>query len=265
MIARIGVGRMIEKDYDEKISVVIKEIHSVQTERNRTKLKMHIAGRMIDSSTKLITNMAKKNFCVYSYVNNLKEWHKENAETQPAEPVCRLPFMSLSNTECLDKYFDKYADELTKGISLQALFLEDDYNVTEKDVIAFKNKLKLKLENELWDQVSDFSIYDYISENKTFEYVDSKHIDFDNLLQEMDSNSEIFVRTINHTTNSMSEDVMLKLLFRDAPDNNSAQTWNKAIDENFIKQPTAHDLSSPYKIFIIRLEGLSDNQIAILK
>lgn len=259
VLARIGVSKLIRKDYEDKIEEVNINLRAVQKERDQIKMKMHIAGRIIDSTTSLIAGMSKKNSCVRSYVENLRIWYEENSATQPSEPMCRLPFMSLANNKCLDNYFAQYADELTADIRLHALF-RDGYEVGDNDIIAFKNNLKLQLEQTLWRKVSDFSIYDHVTERRTFGYVNHELVDIDKLLQDMDRNSEIFIRTRNRISNPDTMNVCLKLIFHE---NDADRSWDDSINTNFAPRPTAHDLASKYKVFIIRLEGLSMNEIVM--
>jgi len=259
ILARVGVSKMIEKDYDDKIDVVNDNLIAVEKERDQIKMKMHIAGRIIDSTTSLIAGMSKKNSCVRSYVENLRIWYKENSATQPSEPMCRLPFMSLANNKCLDNYFAQYADELTADIRLHALF-RDGYEVGDNDIIAFKNNLKLQLEQTLWNRVSDFSIYDHVTERRTFGYVNHEFVDIDKLLQDMDRNSEIFIRTRNRISNANTMNVCLKLIFHE---NDADRSWDNSINTNFATRPTAYDLASKYKVFIVRLEGLSMDEVVM--
>jgi hypothetical protein len=259
ILARIGVSKMIAMDYGDKIDVVNVNLIAVEREHKQVKMKMHIAGGIIDATTTLIASMTKKNDCVHSYVENLKVWYKENDAVNTSEPVCRLPFMSLANNTCLDEYFKSYANELTKDIRLDMLF-RSGYNVGEKDIIAFKNKLKLQLEQTLWDKVSDFSIYEHVTQKRTFEYVDRVYVNIDDLLQDMDNNSEIFVRTKNRVSNSSTMNVCLKLIFLENDDSN---LWDGSINTNFRNRPTAHNLQSKYKVFIVRLEGLSMDEINV--
>ena len=178
------------------------------------------------------------------------------------QPVNRHPFMSLIDNRCLDEYFAKHSDELTDSTRLYRLFSSGNYTVSEAQITAAKNQIKHTLAKELRSKVDDFSIYDHVTGEKNFEYVSREHVDIDDLLQTMNNNSKIFVRTSQRTSN----EAKCKLLFRAAPGNGGYRDWDNSVNTNFQSddKPTSQDLSSQYKIFIIRLEGLAEKDVVLL-
>ncbi len=262
MLHRKSVKQDISLEYLKLINNCAKKIDALKKECNETKLKMHIAGRILDSITNLISHLRERYDSMKSYLDNLKVWREENMKIKDMQPVNRHPFMSLIDNRCLDEYFAKHSDELTDSTRLYRLFSSGNYTVSEAQITAAKNQIKHTLAKELRSKVDDFSIYDHVTGEKNFEYVSREHVDIDDLLQTMNNNSKIFVRTSQRTSN----EAKCKLLFRAAPGNGGYRDWDNSVNTNFQSddKPTSQDLSSQYKIFIIRLEGLAEKDVVLL-
>ena len=262
MLHRNKVKQDISLEYFRLINECAMKIADLKKEREETKLKMHIAGRILDNITNLISHLRERYDSMKSYLDNLKVWRKENLKIQNMQPVNRHPFMSLIDNRCLDEYFAKHSDELTDSTRLYRLFCSENYTVSEAQILLAKKQIKQTLAKELLSKVDDFSIYDHVTGAKSFEYVSREHVEINNLLQTMNSNSKIFVRT----SQRMNNEAKCKLLFRAAPGNDGYRDWDNSVQENFQldDKPTSQNLSSQYKIFIIRLEGLTENEVVLL-
>lgn len=254
------VGYELDEEYQRRITKAAKEKQELEQELSLTKMKMHIAGRLLDSVTSLITNLTQKYYSIYSYVKNLRQWYDENQSSKVEIPANRQPFMSLVNSECLDVFFENHADDLTDEIRLYKLFKTGNYEVSDNQIVAFKNNLKNRLEEELMNKVSDFSMTDYVLGDTQYEYVNDKYVDINKLLKLMDKNSEIFVHT--HVRAANGQGVRCKMIFREGV---NSQKWNENVANNFAFPPTAQDVQSQYKLFVVRIEGLRPDEIAMLK
>lgn len=263
-LCRRGIRNALDDKYREEIQKIARNIASREDAKTTTKLRMHIAGRILDSITALISRLRKKYYGMRSYVDNLAAWRFENDEQLDMEPVNRQPFMSLINNKCLDNYFEKYGEELTADVRLYKL-LNKDSDLSEEQVIAFKNAIKKSVAERLWDSVADFSIYDHVVGKRKYEYVDEEYVDVQELISTMDLNSEIFVRTTMRMSDPASVAMRSKMLFRAAPGNDGSRSWDASVETMFSTKPTMHDLASENKIFIIRLEGLKPEEITILR
>lgn len=263
-LCRRGIRKDLDDKYREEIRRVARNIEIREDAKKNTKIRTHIAGRILDSITSLISNLLKKYYGMSSYVDNLAGWRYDNDEQLDMQPVNRQPFMSLNNNECLDKYFEKHCEELTYDVRLHKL-LDSDYDLSDEQIIAFKNNIKKSIAKRLWDSVADFSIYDYVVGKRKYEYVDEEFVDIQELIPTMDANSEIFVRTTMRMSDPMSVAVRSKMLFRAAPGNDGSRSWDASVQTMFGTMPTMHDLASENKIFIIRLEGIRPDELLLLK
>lgn len=262
-VSRSRIRKQIDHEYKSKITAIANNIDLREREHDILPVKMESAGMILDKLTKLITNLNGMNHNLRSYVDNLRQWRKENAEKGDMQPVNRQPFMSLIKNECLDEYFDKHKDVLTSDVRLSQLF-RDSYSVDEEQITSFKRGLKERLAKSLWSKVTGFSIYDHVTGTRTFEYVDSQYVDIGQLLKMVDDNSEIFVNTRMRMYGSNSQYANCKLLLRSAPGIDGGRNWDSNVQSYFSTKPQMLDLSSDYKIVVIRLEGLSPDELELL-
>ena len=258
------VRREIDLGYKDKITQIANNIDLREIEHSLLPIKMETAGMILDKLTRLISNLNSKYYNMRSYVDNLRVWRKENAEAVNMQPVNRQPFMSLIKNECLDVYFNKHKEDLTSDIRLYKLF-RDNYSVDEQQVTTFKRNLKERLAKSLWSKVTDFSVYDHVTGARKFEYVDSEYVNIGQLLKMVDDNSEIFINTTMRMYGSNSQYANCKLLLRSAPGLNGERNWDNNVQSYFSTKPQMFDLSSDYKIVVIRLEGLSPDELDILQ
>lgn len=265
-LCRRGIRKALDDKYREEIGRVAHNIAIREDAKSITKLRMHIAGRILDSITALISSLRKKYYGMRSYVDNLSGWRYDNDEQLDMQPVNHQPFMSLINNACLDKYFESHKEELTLDVHLYKL-LAKNYDLSDEQIVAFKNDIKKSVAKRLWDSVADFSIYDHVVGNRKYEYVDDEYVDIRRLIPIMNANSEIFVRTTMRVSNDVSDALRSKMLYRAAPGNDGSNSWDESVKTMFrdSDRPIARDLASEHKIFIIRLEGLDVNEILMLK
>lgn len=265
LLFRKHIEREIKESYEEKILELSREIADCTKERNSLVMRFHITGKILDSLSELISYLFSKYKNLCSYVDNLREWYAENAAMEEMIPVNRDPFMSLTNNDCLDNFFKEHAEELTSELHLYELFYNENYDISNERIIEFKNVLKQTLQRTLWNYTEGFSIYDHVTQAQKFDYVDDRYLNIDGLLRKMDKNSEIFVGTNACFNDYEAQGAKCKLMFRESPGNNGFRDWDASVEANFGSRPTSHDLASPYKVFIIRLEGLSKEEVELLQ
>jgi hypothetical protein len=261
LLSRRFVYNKMMREHKRIRDEIATEQAELQNELNLNHLKMFVAGQLLESITLLITNLTNKYYGIKSYVKNLRQWYEENLEDDIVVPVNRQPFMSLANTECFDQYFSNNAEAITSQMRLHQLFTDGDYQLSDDNIIAFKNNLKSKLQEVLMSHVANFSICNYVTEAAAYEYVDKEYVNVDKLLTTMDTNSLIFVGTYGRINDAATQNVRLKRLFRQPVD---AQLWDSNVNRNFATPPAIYNVNSQYKLFIIRLEGLNLEEIAML-
>ena len=144
----------LDEDYKHRLARITDEIAKRSREIDIIHIKTHVAGMIIDSLSKLSKNLHTKYNGMKSYVGNLKVWRAEEEDSVKIEPMDREPFLSLISNPCLDSYFEEQKDSITKDIRLYSMF-KNQYNISEDQIIKFKNTLKDTLIKALWSRLED--------------------------------------------------------------------------------------------------------------
>lgn len=253
----------LDEDYLDQITHEEKEAQRLSQQLEIMKMKAHVAGMIIDSLSKLFHNLHSKYNGMRSFVGNLKEWRSEEDKDSAMKDDVRDPFLSLVSNKCLNQYFEMCKDRITENIKLYRMF-KNTYKIEDDAIIRFKNNLKESLVRELFSKIEDFSIYQHIVGESTYEYVERNYTDLDELLRKMDAKSKPFVRT-NATAQTLgAQNASCKILFIDTDFNSERVRWNTLCDQNFQIAPNLCRDSSPNKITLLQLNALETKEIAIL-
>lgn len=253
----------MDMDYQDQLKHLAQEISKRQREKEITHLKTHLAGMIIDSLYKLGRNLHTKYNGMRSYVGNLKVWREQENESLKMTPLSRNPFLTLISNECLDQYFENNKEKLTEGLELSKMF-KDKYNVKEKEVVKFKNDLKKKLVAMLFKAIKDFSIFKYVTRSEDYPYVGREFTDIDILLQQMDYKSTPFVRLNPTPAKAEGINTHCKMMFLYTEHEQDRKTWEDACIRNFNNAPQIHNTPSPFKITLLQLKGVAQEEISIL-
>lgn len=249
--------------YKSQLEHLAQDISTRQREKEITHLKTHLAGMIIDSLYKLGRNLHTKYNGMRSYVGNLKVWREQENESLKMTPLCKDPFLTLISNECLDKYFDDNKEKLTEGLELSKMF-KDKYNVKETEVVKFKNELKKKLVKMLFNAIDGFSIFKYVTKTEDYPYVGREFTDIDTLLQQMDYKSTPFVRLNPAPTKAEGINTHCKMMFLYTEREQDRKIWEDAYSLNFNNAPQIHTTPSPFKITLLQLKGVAQEEVSIL-
>lgn len=253
----------MDLDYKRHLEHLAQEFSKRQREKEITHLKTHLAGMIIDSLYKLGRNLHTKYNGMRSYVGNLKVWREQENESLKMTPLCKDPFLTLISNECLDKYFDDNKEKLTEGLELSKMF-KDKYNVKETEVVKFKNELKKKLVKMLFKAIDGFSIFKYVTKTEDYPYVGREFTDIDFLLRQMDYKSTPFVRLNPAPTKAEGINTHCKMMFLYIEREQDRKTWEDACNLNFNNAPQIHTTPSPFKITLLQLKGVAQDEVSIL-
>ena len=255
--------RRQNEDYMERITKEEQTIQHLTDELDVIRLKSHIAGMIIDSLAKLFYNLHSKYNGMRSFVGNLREWREDEQTGSIMRADVRDPFLTLVNNGCLDRYFEACKERITQDIRLYAMF-RDTYKVDDESVIRFKNGLKEHLIRALFGMLDDFSIYKHIVGESCYEFVERDYTNLDLLLQQMDSKSMHFVRTLSSVETKEALNAGCKLLFMNADFETERAQWKALCDKNFQVSAMLCKDGSAYKVTLLQLNALTTDQIALL-
>lgn len=254
----------LDNDYKEEIEQTAAKIASSQREEIVTHLKMHIAGMIIDSLAKLSHNLHTKYNSMQSFVGNLKVWYKEETEMLEMEPLTRDPFLSLISNDCLDQYFQTKRDAITENMHLYSMF-RHEYDVSESQIIKFKNQLKDSLIKILFDEVENFSVYSHVMGDVEYPYVNRDFTDIDDLLKKMDKKSLPFVSKVATVASAQAMNTYSKMLYMCANLSEERIRWTELCNNNFQYSPLLIYSESPYKLTLFQLMGMTSSELSLLQ
>ena len=254
----------LNEDYLSRITAEEQAIRQRTQQLAVFKLQTHVAGMIIDSLALLFHRLHSKYNGMRSLLANLKAWREEEANLQSSISNLQSPiFLSLLKDACLDRYFETCKEHITANIRLDRMVC-DTYHVEEAEIIRFQNSLKQTLVRELIALLADFSICRHITGETTYDYVERDYTNLDELLQQMDRQSEPFVRTRSAAQTVESRNANCKLLFIDTDFQTNRVKWKAICDRNFQLAPNLCRDASPYKLTLLQLNALAPSEIALL-
>lgn len=253
----------LDQDYKSQLESISGEIGTRQRLLGNLHIKCHVASMIIDSLSKFSKNLHTKYNSMRSYVGNLRVWRTEEEEAVKTAPLNRDPFLSLISNKCLDQYFDKHKDEITQQIRLSSMF-KDNYSIDEKQIIKFKNELKMRLLSCLWDKIKDFSIYKHIVGAEKYGFLDDRYTDINELLRQLDIKSDVFVRLQAMEQSTESINAHIRLLYMPSSIEGDPAKWESACRDNFQNKPNVCHSDTDDKISLLQIKGMLTEEISLL-
>ncbi len=252
--------KKLDRELKEEIEDVSQEAELISRRITVTRMKMHMAGMVVDKQSTMQNTLKSKYYAMKSYVGNLRVWHKEEIErTKKVPELSRMPFISLLSNEILDSYFDSNKDRLTEGIKLSEMF-KTQYNNSDDSIIRFKNNFKQSIVNELFKSLDGFSIYDYATENQSYDYLSSNCDTMSEMMSQMDLRSHVFISDY-----CKADDSQRSFLFVEAKQLEKQQEIQDTCNNNFTNPPLLANINSPFKLILFKVDSLAVENIAILR
>lgn len=252
-------------DYRENIAQLSVKSNEIVNEQELKPLKFHVAGMIIDRLSKMRNSMDMKYSVMKSYVGNLKVWQKE--EQRKLDEIIDLDtstFVPLLNEDVLNQFFENKKEEITQDIHLYEFFVGNGMVLNEQAIIDFKNTFKQIVIDRLYNQLTDFSMYEYLVENSTnYPYLDSNTKGIDKVLPLMDKRSQCFLHIKESVANSMTSPI--KLLLINTKGEEEKRRWETEYTQYFQERPLSDSTSSIFKIQMIQMLNINKEQAYMLK
>ena len=249
--------RRMEIEFEEKTAHLSQLIHELGNQIREQKIKMHVAGMVIDELLTLKSSLDKKYQGMKSYIGNLSLWYREEKEQyEKMEPLVKDPFIPLLSNQRLNIYFDQNKDEITKGMHLYKFF--DNFNLDEEAIVKYKSELKQNILKHIKNLLNDFTIFRHIFATKDYPFLDKQYASASNLLPILDSKCVPFcqIRTSAVTTQQGS----FLFIHTDAEEE---QAWKATYPQYFSLTPISDNISSVLKIIGIRLQSLTIDEVVM--
>lgn len=249
--------RKMELEYEEMSADLSKRMRKLQDQANEQKMRMHVAGMVIDKLLSLKASIDKTYQGMKAYIGNLSTWYKEEQDgLNVMEPLVKDPFIPLLSNSQLNRYFEGNKDKITEGMHLYEYF--KGFQLDDDAIIAYKRDLKQKILVQIETLLNDFTIFRHIFEKKDYPYLDKEYASAKNLLPVLDTKSAPFCQI--KKTAVMKPQARFLFVHTDPEEQ---QSWNAAYPQYFNTTPISENIVSVYKIIGLRLQNLTIDEVIL--
>lgn len=249
--------RRLEIEYEEMSAELSQKIQQLQKQADEQKMRMHVAGMVIDKLLPLKAAINKTYQGMKAYIGNLSMWYKEEQKGLDAmEPLVKDPFIPLLSNNQLDRFFEGNKDEITEGMHLYEYF--KGFQLGDEAIIAYKRNLKQNIQAHVESLLDGFMVFRHIFETGDYPYLDKDYASAKNLLPVLDSKSVPFCQ--------IKKTALLKpqarFLFIHTEEGES-QAWSEAYPQYFNTTPISENIVSVYKIIGLRVQNLTIDEVIL--
>lgn len=249
--------RRLEIEYEEMSADLSEKMRKLQNQANEQKMKMHVAGMVIDKLLMLKSSIDKTYQGMKAYIGNLSTWYDEEKKgLDVMEPLVKDPFIPLLSNKQLNNYFENNKDEITKGMHLYEYF--DGFQLGNDALIAYKRNLKQKILVHIEALLNDFTVFRHIFETRDYPYLDKEYASAKNLLPILDTKSVPFCQI--KKTAVVKPQARFLFIHTDAEEQ---QSWNNTYPQYFNSTPVSENIVSVYKIIGLRLQNLKIDEVIL--
>lgn len=247
--------RRLEIEFEEMSAELSEKMRRLQNQANEQKIRMHVAGMVIDKLLTLKASINKTYQGMKAYVGNLSVWYKEEQDgLDVMEPLVKDPFIPLLSNDQLNKYFEENKDKITADMHLYEYF--KGFQLDDEAIIAYKRKLKQNILVHIEALLNEFTVFRHIFEIRDYPYLDKEYASAKNLLPVLDTKSVPFCQ-IRKTALIMPQARFL-FIQTDAEKQNA---WNATYPQYFNTTPISENIVSAYKIIGLRVQKLRIDEI----
>lgn len=243
----------------DEMAMIQSRIISLKEEKRLKEFKLHVAGMIIDKVSVLKHKLETKYNISKAYVGNLRIWRdEENNTLGQMKSDTQMPFMNVIENKVLDDFFDKNCDKILHGIRFSEYL--DGFELDDNTMIEYKQTLKQKVIDRLFEVVNDFNMYEYISGTVNYPYLNGQQGKINTLLNAMDSRSDVFVQTnmLTRNTGNISKCILANVPSAFGTD------WQNTYRSQFQITPMDIRIRSPYKLVVITTMELNKDEIKII-
>jgi C1A family cysteine protease len=256
--------KKLEREFDDKLERLAKQIGEKKVELEQTSLKMHFAGDFLRKLFELHSAVTAKHSAAASFGANLKIWYFQERETiKQLNPDTQMPFIPLLKNDKLDDYFETHKTTITENISLSAGIVDfsktiENDTISKEDLKQYKENIKENCVKELEDLLQNFNVYSYLCNPnvRRFEFLDKNPQYVEEILPKLDEKSHVFL-----CDNGAHPIVPGKFIFINAPTDDDKKQWERFYPRFFSVIPNSVSFSSPYKVMVVQLAELNVSQI----
>ena len=247
----------LEIEYEEMTAELSENMHNLQNQANEQKMRMHVAGMVIDKLLTLKASIDKTYQGMKAYVGNLATWYKEEQKgLNVMEPLVKDPFIPLLSNDQLNKYFEGNKDEITQGMHLYEYF--KGFKLDDEAIITYKRKLKQNVLVNIKALLNEFTVFRHIFETRDYPYLDKEYASAKNLLPVLDTKSVPFCQI--RRTALIKPQARFLFIHTDAEE---LHAWNATYPQHFNTTPISENIISVYKIVGLRIQNLKIDEVIL--
>jgi hypothetical protein len=247
----------MEIEYEEMSADLSSKMHKLQDQAKEQKMRLHVAGMVIDKLLTLKASINKTYQGMKAYIGNLSTWYKEEKEgLNVMEPLVKDPFITLLSNSQLNLYFEGNKDSITEGMHLYEYF--KGFQLDEDAIVAYKRDLKQKILVHIKALLNNFTVFRHIFETRNYPYLDKEYASAKNLLPVLDTKSSPFCQI--KKTAVMKPQARFLFIHTDPEE---LQSWNAAYPQYFNTTPISENIVSVYKIIGLRLQNLTIDEVIL--
>ena len=252
-----GQRRRLEIEYEEMTAELSESMHNLQNQANEQKMRMHVAGMVIDKLLTLKASVDKTYQGMKAYIGNLSTWYQEEQKgLDVMEPLVKDPFIPLLSNNQLNRYFEENKDNITQGMHLYEYFM--GFRLDDEAIIEYKRKLKQNVLVYIKALLNEFSVFRHIFGTKDYPYLDKEYASAKNLLPVLDTKSVPFCQI--RRTALIKPQARFLFIHTDAEELNA---WNDAYPQYFNTTPISENIVSVYKIVGLRVQNLTIDEVVL--
>lgn len=249
--------RKLEIELEEITAELSANIRQIELQASEQKMKMHVAGMVIDKLLTLKASVDKTYQGMKAFIGNLSVWYGEEQKgLELMEPIVKDPFIPLLSNNQLNKYFEENKEEITKDMHLYEYFR--GFNLDDDAIIEYKRSLKKSILEIIIKLLNDFTVFRHIFEITNYPYLDKEYASAKNLLPLLDSKSVPFCQI--KTTALTKPQARFLFIHTDA---NEEQAWKAKYPQYFNMTPISENIESVFKIIGLRLQSLSIDEVIL--
>lgn len=249
--------RKMEIEYEEMTAELSQRMQKLQRQSDEEKLRMHVAGMVIDRLLTLKASVDKTYQGMKAYVGNLSVWHQEEKKgLDVMEPLVKDPFIPLLSNKQLNIYFEENKEELTDGMHLYEYF--KGFKLNDDTIIEYKRTLKENVLVHVNKLLENFTIFRHIFGTRDYPFLEKEYASASNLLPVLDTKSVPFSQ-INRTAGMKPQ---ARFLFVHI-DPEEERIWKATYPQYFNTTPISVNIESVYKIVGLRLQHLTLDEVSL--
>ena len=242
--------RIVEIELEDITAQLSEKIQKIENQKEEQKMKMHVAGMVLDDLLTLKASLDKKYQGMKGYVGNLAVWYNEEQnDLAIMEPLVKDPFIPLLSNEKLNSYFEENKDIITGGMHLYEYFKE--FKLDDQAIIQYKRNLKQRIHIHIQSLLQDFSIFRHIFATRNYPFLDKEYASAKHLLPVLDSKSVPFC-LVQRLVGTKPQ---ARYLFIHT-DPEEEQSWRATYPQYFSTTPISENIKSVYKIVGMRMQAL---------